>query len=154
MADYSFRDAAERAASVVEAPKPLPSGMWRFKIRGGKFKEITGRGDKAPVWEASYPLTAMEPIENVNEQELEMYGDYSDATNIFYSIPGWRKDDEWNVVRFHSETLQQEIDGLSLEDLPSSANGFEFCAEVSTEYVGEDHDRPVTRIKNATRIEF
>ena len=154
MADYSFRDAAERAAANIEAPKPLPAGMWRFAVRGGSLKEITGRGDKAPIWEASYPLKVIAPVENVSEDELEAYGDYSEANNCFYSIPGWRKDDEWKVVRFHTETLQQEVDGLSLAELPQSADGYEFVAEVSHRFYGDDNSDVAADIKNATRIEF
>ncbi len=152
--EYSFRDAAERAAKEVTPPKPLPSGMWRFGIRGGSFKEISGRGDKAPVAEASYALTVMEPLEGVNDVELEAFGDYSEANNVFYSIPIWRRDDEWKVVKFHSEILVQEIDGLSIGELPGSGDGYEFVAEVSHRFYGEDNTDIALDVKNATRIEF
>ncbi len=149
--EYSIRDAAERAASEVEAPKPLPSGMWRFNIRHGGTKEVVSDNPKAPIWKANYALTPLEPLEGVNPDELETFGDYSEVNNIFHESPVWRRDDEWNIVKLHTEILGQEVDGLSVTDLPESGAGYELVLEVYTD-VYEGGESAKTR--NPVRVEI
>ena len=152
MSEYSFKEAAERAAANVEAPKPFPAGLWRFRINGGKAKEITGAGDKAPVWKALYPCTPIEPIENVSDDELQVYGDYTEAT-VYHEIPVFRKDDEWKIKRFHAEILgQTDMDGVSITGLPETGRGHEFVGEVFHDYV-EGREDPLTKIKNVVAVE-
>jgi hypothetical protein len=142
----SFQDILDRSVDEIEEPGTLPSGTWRFQIISGKLKE--GTRDNGPEAEALFTLKPLEPLDDVNEVELEAFGEQLDGTRAFHKIAIWDRRSEWDVIRFLNTAGVELEQGAKLGDSVAASKNYEVTAYVTHAENEKDPEHPYVNLSS------
>jgi len=151
--DFSFDDILATSFDEVEKPKAPPIGTWELEVISGKFKK--GKGENGPAGKAGFLCKLIKAHSDVNEAELENFGDNAiEVTRVYHDITIWERCDEWNVKRFVENILGVSTAGLSKEDGVAAAKGHRFVAFLKHRLNEDDPDTPYVDVEDVRAIEF
>lgn len=143
-----FADILERSVDEIEEPRAIPMGTWRFSVISGKLMKGKNVESGGPVADALFTVKPVEALDDVNEVELEAFGDQLDGSRAYRKIGIWDRRNEWDVVRFLN-TLGYEFEqGDTLGESITKAKGYEFVAYVKHADNPNDEDHPYVNLED------
>ena len=130
-----FSEALDRQLEEIKTPPPLPVGHYIWQI--SKHPEITefeGR-DGTAYERLTFPLTCIEPGDDVDPDELAEYGNVQGAFNrkAFLITNGTEADVERGLAQIKGFLKRIGIDeeGMTLSEALAASVGTQFLGEVT-----------------------
>jgi hypothetical protein len=135
----NFLDALNAKVSDIERPALLPVGTYVWKINKPHKENQPGQSGWASIDFPCVPVSAYEPAEDIDMDELSAYGSLNNGISSIRFMLDTNADGkvaiekfQWALRRFCLDTLKVEADEDStLKELMAKAVGCEFIATAS-----------------------
>lgn len=151
----NFLDALNTKVSDIEKPKLLPIGTYVWAMNKPHKESTSKDGKWATVEIPCVPKFPYADAEDVDADDLEVYGDLKSGVNSIRFMVDTTSEGPvemekflYNLRRFLLDTLQVEGDEDStIKELLAKAVGAEFVAQAAHRYVPE-RDETYCDVKN------
>ncbi len=138
----SFQELLDTPVNDIEAPKLPPDGSWRLNIATTIIREPKDKNSPGAVL-LGFHLGS--PLEDVDADELEAFGDYEEFAMLWNRFRLRDEKDQYYLDKFIT-TAGGEREGRSLEEALKGLQGYEVIAQVEHQPNANDPDLPWVRL--------